>query len=61
VFTYVNPAVALTAGVLVLNEPLTPWNVGTLVLILIGCVLATRRHEVASSGDTMEPTQIGPR
>jgi drug/metabolite transporter (DMT)-like permease len=61
VFTYVNPAVALTAGVLVLNEPLTAWNVGALVLILIGCVLATRSHEAASSGDTIEPTQIAPR
>jgi drug/metabolite transporter (DMT)-like permease len=43
VFTYVNPAVALAAGVIVLNEPLTPWNVAGLVLILAGSVLATRR------------------
>jgi len=43
VFTYVNPAVALAAGVVVLNEPLTPWNVGGLALILGGSVLATRR------------------
>jgi drug/metabolite transporter (DMT)-like permease len=47
--------------VLILIEPLTAWNVGALVLILIGCVLATRRHEAASSGDTIEPTQIAPR
>ena len=44
VFTYVNPAVALAAGVIVLHEPLTPWNVAALALILAGCVLATRRH-----------------
>ncbi len=44
VFTYVNPAVALAAGVIVLDEPLTVWNVGALTLILAGCVLATRRH-----------------
>ena len=43
VFTYVNPAVALAAGVIVLHEPLTPWNVAGLVLILAGSVLATRR------------------
>ena len=44
VFTYINPAVALAAGVIVLNEPLTAWNVAALALILAGCVLATRRH-----------------
>lgn len=43
VFTYVNPAVALAAGVIVLNEPLTPWNLAGLALILGGLVLATRR------------------
>lgn len=43
VFTYVNPAVALLAGVVVLSEPLTLWNVAALVLILAGCVLATHR------------------
>jgi drug/metabolite transporter (DMT)-like permease len=43
VFTYVNPAVALAAGVVVLNEPLTPWNLAGLALILVGLVLATRK------------------
>lgn len=45
VFTYVNPAVALAAGVIVLNEPLTPWHLAGLALILTGSVLATRRLE----------------
>ncbi len=45
VFTYVNPAVALAAGVVVLNEPLTPWHLVGLALILTGSVLATRRIE----------------
>lgn len=50
VFTYVNPVVALAAGVMVLGEPLTAWNIGALVLILAGCVLAThRRPEPASA------------
>jgi drug/metabolite transporter (DMT)-like permease len=43
VFTYVNPAVALLAGVVVLGEPLTALNVAALALILAGCVLATHR------------------
>jgi len=45
VFTYVNPAVALAAGVIVLDEPLTPWNLAGLALILGGSVLATRRSD----------------
>jgi drug/metabolite transporter (DMT)-like permease len=44
VFTYVNPAVALAAGVIVLDEPLTPFNVGALALIMAGSVLATWRR-----------------
>jgi drug/metabolite transporter (DMT)-like permease len=43
VFTYVNPAVALAAGVIVLAEPLTLFNVAGLALVLIGSVLATRQ------------------
>ncbi|SEH88477.1 Permease of the drug/metabolite transporter (DMT) superfamily [Mycolicibacterium rutilum] len=43
VFTYINPAVALLAGVVVLAEPLTVGNVAALALILAGSVLATRR------------------
>jgi len=56
VFTYVNPAVALVAGVIVLDEPLTPWNLAGLALILGGSVLATRR-----SGPSAEPTLAAPR
>jgi drug/metabolite transporter (DMT)-like permease len=41
VFTYVNPAVAVTAGVLVLGEPLTVTILVSFVLILAGSVLAT--------------------
>jgi drug/metabolite transporter (DMT)-like permease len=51
VFTYVNPAVALAAGVLILNEPITVWHLAGLALILTGSVLATRRADV-------EPTPI---
>ena len=41
VFTYVNPAVALAAGVIVLGEPLTLWYIAALALILTGSVLST--------------------
>ncbi|TFV61182.1 EamA family transporter [Mycobacterium sp. PS03-16] len=58
VFTYVNPVVALAAGVIVLNEPLTAWNVGALLLILAGCVLATRPR---TSPAGTEPTTAAPR
>jgi drug/metabolite transporter (DMT)-like permease len=62
VFTYINPAVALAAGVIVLHEPLTAGNVGALVLILAGCVLATRRHDTTAADElAAEPTQAGPR
>jgi drug/metabolite transporter (DMT)-like permease len=59
VFTYINPAVALAAGVIVLNEPLTPWNIAALALILAGCVLATRRPKQASEIEI--ETQAAPR
>ena len=52
VFTYVNPAVALLAGVIVLSEPLTAWNVAALALILAGCVMATHRPESSQSAVT---------
>jgi drug/metabolite transporter (DMT)-like permease len=61
VFTYINPAVALAAGVIVLDEPLTPWNVAALALILAGCVLATRRAKERVPDIAAEPTQVAPR
>lgn len=56
VFTYINPAVALAAGVIVLHEPLTAWNVAALALIMAGCVLATRRHPQAEPEMVTEAT-----
>jgi drug/metabolite transporter (DMT)-like permease len=43
VFTYVNPAVAVAAGVLVLGEPLTLPIIAAFGLILGGSILATRK------------------
>ncbi|MCW2715791.1 MAG: cyeA [Frankiales bacterium] len=40
--TFVNPAVAVLAGIVVLSEPLTGGMLVGFPLILLGCVLATR-------------------
>jgi drug/metabolite transporter (DMT)-like permease len=52
VFTYVNPAVAVAAGVAVLGEPLTATIAVSFALILAGCLLATgsRRRRPAPAG-----------
>lgn len=42
VITYVNPAVALLLGIVLLSEPLTLGAVVGFPLVLLGCVLATR-------------------
>lgn len=49
IFTCINPAVALAAGVIFLHEPLTWWNVAGLVLILAGSVMATRTVAAVAS------------
>ncbi|WP_219420404.1 DMT family transporter [Pseudonocardia nigra] len=50
VFTYVNPAVAVVAGVLVLAEPLSASILVAFALILGGSVLATARPPARSGG-----------
>jgi drug/metabolite transporter (DMT)-like permease len=42
VITYINPAVAVTLGAVVLGEPFTPAIAAAFVLILAGSILATR-------------------
>lgn len=54
VFTYVNPAVAVTAGVLVLDEPLTGAIIASFALIIVGSILATARQRAA------EPAGVEP-
>lgn len=44
VITYVNPAVAVAAGVIFLGEPLTPSILIAFALILAGSILATTRR-----------------
>jgi len=50
--TYVNPAVAILAGVLVLGERITVWTIVGFVLVLCGSYLVTarRRELVAAEG-----------
>jgi drug/metabolite transporter (DMT)-like permease len=53
VVTYVNPAVAVALGILVLGEPFTPLIAVSFVAILAGSVLATRRGgRPATTSDT---------
>ncbi|WP_067487033.1 DMT family transporter [Actinomadura hibisca] len=54
VFTYVNPAVAVAAGVLLLGEPLDGTILAAFALILGGSVLATARPP-AAAGATPAP------
>lgn len=44
--TYVNPAVALVAGAVVLGEPVSGWSIAGFALILAGCALVALRRPV---------------
>jgi drug/metabolite transporter (DMT)-like permease len=54
VITFVNPAVAVLLGVLLLDEPFTVGIAVGLPVILVGCVLATRRTR------TPDPLPVAP-
>jgi drug/metabolite transporter (DMT)-like permease len=59
VITYVNPAVALLLGVLVLGEPLTLGLLVGFPLVLLGSALATRRvAPPAAVGEAREAAQV---
>ncbi len=53
--TYVNPAVAVVAGAIVLHEPITAVKVVGLVLVLLGCYLVTRRTHPRPTGIAPAP------
>jgi len=55
VITFVNPAVAVLLGVLLLDEPFTLGIAVGLPLVLLGCVLATRRSDARRP----EPSEEG--
>ncbi|MEV1129223.1 EamA family transporter [Agromyces sp. NPDC049794] len=50
--TYVNPAVAVAAGVLILGERISIWTLVGFVLVLLGSYLVTRRRRepIAAEG-----------
>jgi drug/metabolite transporter (DMT)-like permease len=54
VITFVNPAVAVLLGVLLLDEPFTLGIALGLPLVLGGCVLATRRNSATPSAPGTE-------
>ena len=64
VITYVNPAVAVTLGVLILGERLTVAMAGAFALILAGSVLATRsggrREQATEPEPVLVPAGSGP-
>ena len=60
VITYLNPVVALAAGVLVLQEPLTLSTGAALALILTGSLLAIRHPQPASAECGTAPTSLAP-
>jgi drug/metabolite transporter (DMT)-like permease len=60
VITYVNPAVAVALGVIILGEPLTPAIGAAFVLILGGSILATRPSTPKRRGTQAGPTEEGP-
>jgi drug/metabolite transporter (DMT)-like permease len=59
--TYVNPAVAILAGVLVLGERVTVWTVVGFALVLAGSYLVTRRRRepVAPAGPEEASAEYG--
>jgi drug/metabolite transporter (DMT)-like permease len=53
--TYVNPAVAIVAGVIVLHERVTVWTFVGFALVLGGSFLVTRRRRVVPPNDPAAP------
>jgi drug/metabolite transporter (DMT)-like permease len=56
--TYVNPAVALIAGAVVLGEPVTAWAVAGFALILAGCYLVAARTPVRARVRNIGTTRL---
>lgn len=58
--TYVNPAVAILAGVIVLGEKITVWTIIGFVLVLAGSWLVTRKRQdpVATPDPEAAPAQL---
>jgi drug/metabolite transporter (DMT)-like permease len=57
--TYVNPAVAVIAGTLLLGERITVWTVLGFTLVLAGSYLVTRRRNPVLEASVVQPTAMG--
>ena len=59
--TYLNPVVAVLAGALILDEPITVWTVIGFALVLTGClgVARSRRTPRATAEPTPEDLPLG--
>ncbi len=55
--TYVNPAVAIVAGAILLGEPVTVWTIVGFVLVIAGSWLVTRRG-VGRPGEPTAPVVL---
>jgi drug/metabolite transporter (DMT)-like permease len=53
--TYVNPAVALAAGTVILGEKVSGWSVAGFALILAGCALVAVRAPASGKQPAMRP------
>lgn len=59
--TYVNPAIALIAGAVILGERITAWSIVGFVLVLTGCyLLASRRPRPAASPESSQAAVPAP-
>ena len=56
--TYLNPAIAILAGVVVLGERVTVWTIVGFALVLAGSWLVTRHRRVAAMEPAVEPAEI---
>jgi drug/metabolite transporter (DMT)-like permease len=61
VFTYINPVVAVAAGVALLGESLSAAMVASFALIIFGCLLATRSERGQAAGEPAGPEAGSPR
>jgi len=61
VITYINPAVAALAGILVLHENFTFGMGGGFICVLVGSTLATRRASARQAGVVEEPLTVRDR
>ncbi|MBI5160291.1 MAG: EamA family transporter [Micrococcales bacterium] len=56
--TYVNPAVAIGAGALLLGERVTVWTLVGFVLVIAGSFLVTRHRAARAQDPTLEPEGV---